>query len=111
MSKESDESILISKKGKVRTWSELANLLPTDADPISIKFTRAYFIGQIRIAEGNIKKAKQYYGEISRKIKGYKEFEDENPQLLTAIDILVKGKTNREPEEPRLVINCTTPSK
>ncbi len=92
--KESSNNVLKVRKGKVRSWSELSSYLPEDVNPHDVKFIRTYFRGQLRIAEGRKKKAREIFIGLDRKV-GFKDFEEANSPLLAAIDIVVRGSTNR----------------
>ncbi|MGB6839239.1 MAG: hypothetical protein WBE27_03165, partial [Microgenomates group bacterium] len=67
-----------------------------DVDPHYERFLKGYFKAQLRIADGQKVRAREIFDGLVKK-KGYKEFEKENQALLAAIDIVVRGFTNRKP--------------
>ena len=88
-------NVFEARKGKVRSWSELSSYLSEDINPHDAKFIRTYFRAQLRIAEGRNKKAGEIFRGLDKKV-GFKDFEEANNPLLAAIDIVVRGSTNRK---------------
>lgn len=80
------------KVGKIRNWVELQSFLPNDISKKELKFLEAYFRIQLRVANGQMKRANELFGFLG-KIKGYNDFENEHIPLLKVVDIAVKGKT------------------
>lgn len=91
-------NVLETRKGKIRQWSELSYHLPENISPHHECFLKGYFKAQLRITEGQKVRAREIFDGLVKK-KGYKEFEENNQVLLAAIDIVVRGATNRRPLE------------
>ncbi len=85
------------KKVWVNSWAQINIHLPENFDPHNRKFLRGYFRAQLRIARGQMVKAGRIMDGLDVK-PGFREFEDENGALLAAVDIAVRGKTNRNIE-------------
>jgi hypothetical protein len=90
----SSNKTIVENKGKVKSWSQLSYHLPEDIDPHVTNFVRGYFNAQLRLSEGKKTKAKRIFRGLDNS-EGFTEFEENNPQLLAAIDIVVRGETNR----------------
>ncbi len=83
-----------SKQGHIKDWSEFSSLLePLKLDESTLKFAESYFKGQILISEGKKAEATQFFKDLATN-QSYINFEDSNGQLLEAIDIAIKGKSN-----------------
>lgn len=89
-------NVLETRKGKIKQWTELSYYLPKDVDPHHKRFLKGYFRAQLKIADGQKVRAREIFDGLVKK-KGYEEFEEENQALLAAIDIVVRGFTNRKP--------------
>lgn len=82
------------RKGQIRSWSDLKSYIPQDVKPEHINFLQTYFRVQLKISEGRREKAKEIMNGLAKKT-GFVEFERQNPQLFAAIDVVVRGSTNR----------------
>ena len=91
---EEETSLVKEKNSYVRHWSMIVSELPEDFSPHYLGFVRDYFRGQLRIARGQRKKAKRIIDGLVKRT-GFVEFEDQNQPLFAAIDIVVRGSTNR----------------
>ena len=77
-------------------FSELSHHLPKDRNPHYENFLKGYFNAQLRIARGQKVRAKEIFEGLDKK-KDYKDLEKHNQALLAAIDIVVRGATNKKP--------------
>lgn len=105
---EEKTSLVKEKNSYVRHWTMIVSELPEDFSPHYLGFVRDYFRGQLRIARGQRKKAKRIIDGLVKRT-GFVEFEDQNQPLFAAIDIAVRGSTNRknfkgDPVEPSFTI-------
>lgn len=82
------------RKGQVKSWSDLKFYIPEDVKPEQVNFLKTYFRVQLRISEGRREKAKEIMNGLAKKT-GFLDFERKNSQLFAAIDIVVRGSTNR----------------
>lgn len=93
-----------TKQRLAKHWSDITLHLSDEYNPHYKSFIRDYFRAQVRIEEGNRKKAGRILSGLDKR-PGYMEFEAKNEHLLAAIDIAVHGNTNRvnelgEPVKP-----------
>lgn len=92
----SGENNFIEKnRGKVKRWSQITPHLPEDVNPRVLKFIRGYYNAQLLLADGKRVKARRKFEGLVKKV-GFKDFEKENQQLFAAIDIVVRGSTNKK---------------
>ena len=103
------QSFAEAKKELARNWAMISACIPEDLDPHYKNFVRGYFRAQVRIEAGDKKRGRRILEGLD-KITGFKEFEDSNQELLAAIDIAVRGRTNRvdeidNPIEPLFVLD------
>ncbi len=91
------------RKGCVGNWGEMSSYLPSMREGVE-NLTRAYFRGQKLVSEGKMKKARRYF-RLLDKLTGFPEFEADNQPLLTAVDLAVRGATNRKGIKPALRCN------
>ncbi len=97
-----------AKKELTRSWAVLSTYIPENLNPHYKKFVRDYFRAQVRIETNNKKKARRILDGLESRT-GYSEFEAKHENLLAAIDIAVRGQTNRvdeigKPIEPLFVL-------
>lgn len=90
----SSNNTVEENKGKIESWSQLSYLLPEEINPHITRFVRGYFDAQIKIAEKRKTKARIIFRGLENDVD-YSDFEEKNQPLLAAIDIVVRGKTNR----------------
>jgi len=80
--------------GAVRSFGEMQAILPNSLRESEINFLEVYFRLQKRIVEGRMIKARTISDGL-RKKTGWSEFEENHEDLLTIIDMAVRGNTNR----------------
>ena len=100
---------LESEIGKARhevfaCWFQIVSHLPEDFDPHHKKFVKQYFRAQLRISRDQKTKAARILSGLQKKV-GFLDFEEENESLLAAVDLAVRGSTNRKNVEPLFKIN------
>ena len=81
-------------RGEVKNWPQLSHLLPEEINPHITRFIRGYFDAQIKIEEKRKTKARTIFKGLENDVD-YADFEENNQPLLAAIDIVVRGETNR----------------
>ncbi len=79
----------------VLSWSDIRSRLPADFNPHHVRFLRDYFRAQLRIKRGQRTKAQRIFDGLEKRI-GYPEFEDMQREWLAAVDVAVRGTTNRD---------------
>jgi hypothetical protein len=84
----------------IPSWVEIEAQLPKDIGTDKEKLIRGYYRMQKRIALGQLVRAKEL-GQLLDKIPCFEEFENENEKLFAAVDIAVRGKTNRRDDNNR----------
>lgn len=83
----------------IRSWSELSGTVK-DLDPKTEKFAKSYFRAQLHIARGRKTKARRLF-KLLDAVNGFREFEENNQDLLRQIDLAVKGNSSiPDSEEP-----------
>jgi hypothetical protein len=82
-----------------KSWADIKIQLPKDFSPHNIGFVRDYFRVQLRIARGQKVRAKELMSGLVKRT-GFEEFESSNESILAAIDIAVRGSTNRDGVKP-----------
>jgi len=87
----------ITKERLAKHWSDINLQLPEEFNPHYRSFIRDYFRAQLRIEEGNRKKASRILSGLDKR-PGFTQFEFKNEQVLAAIDIAVHGSTKRVDE-------------
>ena len=94
MTKEFSSNIGVPEEriGKVHDLGEMSSFLPTEAVTEHKRFLRGYFRAQLFLNEGNRVKAKKLFNGLD-KTAGYLDFEESNHNLLTTIDMAVRGKS------------------
>lgn len=80
--------------GKVRDWGEMKSFLPNSLKEGEMNLVHGYFKAQLKIAEGNVKKADKIFDALD-KINGFQRLENEREDVFINIDIAVRGSTNR----------------
>ena len=76
--------------GNVRDFEYIKGCLPKDLPAKYIPYLKKYFDAQVFIAEKNLTEATEIFNKhLNEKI--FTDFELSNPQLLAAIDLLVRG--------------------
>ncbi len=85
------------KKAWVNNWGQIDGHLPEDFNSHYEEFVWQYFRAQLRIARGQMVKAGRIMDDLDGQ-PGFREFEEKNESLLAAIEIAVRGKTNRRVE-------------
>lgn len=76
------------------SWNEIAVLLPDSLNPGEDRLLRGYYDVQKKITLKQKESAKKKMNSLL-KMTGYEEFEAKNDNLFAAIDIAVRGSTNR----------------
>jgi hypothetical protein len=87
-----------NKIGKVRSWNEMSSYIDENMPYGCKKMLEGYFRVQLRLAQRQRTRAK----ELSRmldKIPGFIDFEAENNDLFSKVDIAVSGSTRRTGEK------------
>lgn len=79
----------------VGNLSEISARIPEEILRKYKNFIFSYFRAQLRIARGQDKRAREILNGLDKKT-GFLEFEEKNESLLAAIDISVRGSSNRE---------------
>jgi hypothetical protein len=95
---------LVVHGGRVDTWEQLEELLPDELPETLIGLLQTYFEAQLAIKGSNLLKANSVFTDRLLPHQEYLRLEDENPQLLGAIDVLVRGVTNMS-LNPELAFN------
>lgn len=80
----------------IRLFVQISQNIPDEVLRKHGKLLKAYFKAQVRIKNGQLKKASRLLGHLDR-CHGLLEFEkdEQNRKILADIDIAVRGKTNR----------------
>ncbi len=92
------DSLNALKNNYARFWSDISSHFK-DIDPNFKGFLKDYFRAQLRIAQGKNKKAAKIMAGLVKR-PGYLKFEEENKDLLSAIDLSVRGETRWWEVEP-----------
>lgn len=95
--KEPATSLTESRNHYVRSWATIAVRLPNDLTPGQEKFVKGYFRAQLRLAQGKPTKAGRIFKGLESN-QDYSGFEEENQDLLAAIDLAVRGETRWDVE-------------
>lgn len=88
-------NVVEKMKGQVKSWSELKSYIPGEVKPEHLNFLEIYCRVQLRISEGRNEKAKEILSGLAKR-PGFLEYERKNQQLFAAIDVVVRGSTNRQ---------------
>lgn len=88
-------NVVEKRKGQVKSWSDLSSYIPKEVKPEHIDFLRTYFRAQLRISEGRVDKAGTIINGLVKR-PGFSDYEKQNQQLFAAIDVVVRGSTNRQ---------------
>jgi len=78
---------------RIYSFSSVSGDIPEDILKCHKKLLKSYFRAQVFIHEGKLRKARRLFGFLEK--YGLIEFEDEHPEVLAKIDILVRGETNQ----------------
>lgn len=97
-------NVVEKRKGQVKSWSELKSYIPQEIKPEHMNFLETYFRVQLRIADGRREKAKEIMNGLAKKT-GFYVFELNNERLFAAIDVVVRGSTNRKLGEEKPAFN------
>lgn len=89
------ETLNKEKQLYTRNLSEILSKVPEEIKKDHKSFISSYFRAQLRIAKGQRKRAAEILNGLDRKT-GFAEFEEEHASLLAAIDIAVRGSSNRK---------------
>jgi hypothetical protein len=80
-------------KGQVKDFDQLQDLFPKNLPPEVVPLLKSYFEAQVMIRTNRLSEANAIFRERLIEKEEYLEMEDKNPQLLAAIDIVVRGET------------------
>lgn len=86
------ETDINNLKGQIKGFDQLEPLLPKNIPSNYIPLLKGYFSAQLYIANGNRPGAIEIFNTILA-TDDYDKLESENPQLLGAIDWVVRGET------------------
>ena len=95
------ENPLVNLKGQVRGWEEMKGFLPPGLSDDQMSALQTYFDAQKSIKERDLQGANDIFNRILLKRDDYLKMEEDNAQLLAAIDLLVRGETNMS-DKPEL---------
>ncbi len=84
--------------GSARTVKDVMEHID-DPNPHHKRYLEVYTKAQILIKERKLVRAKRLFGHLDR-FAGFSRFEEENGNVLTAIDLLVNGQSNRLKIDP-----------
>ena len=86
---------LIIHRGKINEWEDLKVLLPSQLrdDKGQLELIRGYFEIQKLIKEGEVDQARENVEKLDSN-KDYRKLEDSNPEILAAVDVLTRGRSN-----------------
>lgn len=100
-------NVVEERKGQVKSWSDLSSYIPKEVKPEHLDFLRTYFRAQFRISEGRNEKAREIMSGLAKR-PGFLDYEKRNQQIFAAIDVVVRGSTNRQRDlkdkEPAFII-------
>ena len=82
--------------GKVRDWAEMSSFLDSRINPDNRKLLRGYYRAQLFIACDRKTKAGKLLKNLDKKGLEKFELDRDNDEILKAIDIAVRGSTNRD---------------
>lgn len=98
-----------TRRGYAKSWAEIKGHLSEDFNKHHLGFVRDYFRVQLRIAKGQKVRAKEIMNGLVKRT-GFEEFEMNNEPILAAVNIAVRGSTNRKelngkPIKPAFTLN------
>lgn len=89
-----------------KRWSEISSKLPGNLSQQDQDFVEEYFRAQVMIAQGLKEEARRIFEELEK--RGFRKFEDKYPGLLAAVDLAVRGSTNRR-DKPLFTLSKDDP--
>lgn len=96
-----DETIDLSQRGRVRDWKEMKLILDSNINDHNKRYLLLYFHAQRNIVNGDIRKAREKFSRMDKwaereVYKNFSGFEDVNEEILSMIDLAVRGETQRD---------------
>lgn len=87
--------------GRIRSkWGAIIGNIPKEfLEGEGEKVLRSYYFAQLRIGRGGTKRAERILHALDKNPL-YNEFEENHQDLLAALDIAARGKTNRDGVKP-----------
>lgn len=83
-------------------WKEINTRLPAQINEEQRIWLKNYFQAQVAIREGDFAETRKILTRLDKE-EGFISFEEEYPQYFATLEVIARGKTNRDHVKPLFV--------